>query len=55
MQKRDLETYQKCFRDFKILLNFSRPTFLEVPFATPVRGWVERNKKKEFWGQCEGH
>ena len=20
-----------------------------------VRGWVERNKKKEFWGQCEGH
>ena len=20
-----------------------------------VRGWVERNKKKECWGQCEGH
>ena len=23
MQKRDFETYQKCFRDFEILLKFS--------------------------------
>ena len=50
MQKRDFQTYQKCFRDFEILLRF-----FEVPFTTPVRGWVERNKKKEYWGQCEGH
>ena len=31
MKKRDFETYQKRFRDFEIL----RPTFFEVPFATP--------------------
>ena len=36
MQKRDLETYQKCFRDLEILPKFSEvPTFFEVPFATP--------------------
>ena len=49
----DLSKMLPRFRDpVKI---FPRPTFFEVPFTTPVRGWVERNKKKEYWGQCEGH
>ena len=33
MKKRDFETYQKRFRNFEIL---PRPTFFEVPFATPA-------------------
>ena len=49
----DLSKMLPRFRDpVKI---FPRPMFFEVPFTTPVRGWVERNKKKEYWGQCEGH
>ena len=36
MQKRDFKTYQKHFRDFKILPKFSKLlTFFVVPFATP--------------------
>ena len=38
MKKRDFETYHKRFRDFEILTNFPRPTFFEVPFATPSGG-----------------
>ena len=37
MKKRDFETYHKRLRDFEILQNFPRPTFFEVPFASPKR------------------
>ena len=35
MQKRDFETYQKRPEISRSSQNFPRPTFLEVPFATP--------------------
>ena len=35
MQKRDFETYQKCSEILRSGQNFPRPTFFEVPFATP--------------------
>ena len=35
MQKRDFETYQKRSEISRSCQNFPRPTFFEVPFATP--------------------
>ena len=54
MQKQDFQTYQKCFQDFEILLKFETHVFRGT-IHHPLRGWVERNKKKEYWGQCERH
>ena len=49
MQKWDFETDQKCFRDiFRDPTQiFSRPTFFEVPFATPKCSGA--NSTSRFW------
>ena len=35
MQQRDLKTYQNVSEISRSCQNFARPTFFEVPFATP--------------------
>ena len=36
MQKRDFQTYQKCFRDFEILLKFSRDPLFSRCHSPPL-------------------
>ena len=36
MQKREFETIQNAFKISRSCQNFPRPTFFEVPFATPT-------------------
>ena len=44
MKKQDFETYQAS-EISRSCQNFPRPTFFEVPFATPRLRWRERNCK----------
>ena len=37
MQKRDFETYQKCFRDFEILLKFSETHVFQGTIHHPLK------------------
>ena len=47
MQKRDFETDQNAFEISRSYQNFSRPTFFEVPFATPTMYCMRKEKKEK--------